>query len=232
MKKILVVLALVGIMAPAANAIPHLQIYIEGATYDAGWDSWIISDNSFVLWVAGDVYKDGTIFDVKLAASMYGTSGSMTISPTQTALVTDPSTPIGPTDLGSDETQFSGTAFDQIDSHAEYASADAHNFWDLGDFSLMDSPIYDFPVTPWVDSEAGQINAYNVTVTGWDAVHFDAFDHTVSTNPAGVEKVKYWFAPPSHDGTGGGDGVIPEPGTLGLLGLGLAGLGFRIRRRK
>lgn len=233
MKKVLFVLALVAFAAPAANAIPHLQIYIEGATFDGTLETWVITSNSFKLWIAGDVSKDGTIFDVKLAASMYGTSGTVSISPTTTALVTDPSTPGAPVDLGSDESQFEAggiyesPAFQPVKSHAEYADADAHNFWHTGDYTLMDSPIYDFPVTPWSNPDMGQINAYDVSISGWDAVHFDAFDHTVMTTGAGP-KFSYWKNPPSHDGTGG---VIPEPGTLGLLGLGLAGLGFRLRRR-
>jgi len=105
--------------------------------------------------------------------------------------------------------------------------ADAHHFWGIGDFSLTDSPIDDYDeffTEPYSSTKFGQINAYDVTVSGWDAVHFDAFDHTINN----ADKEVFRHSAYSHDGTGG---VIPEPGTLALLGIGLAGLGARLRRK-
>lgn len=237
MKKLLVALVMVALVAPSAHAIPALQLYIEGATYDGTLESWIISDSNFKLWVIGDVGAYGDIFDVKVAASGYGTSGSVSLTPTTTAMVVDPSTPGAVTDMGTDETQFESggayesDAFTPVKNHAEYADADDHHFYGIGDFTLMDSPVGDFQLAfPGSFPDMGQINVYDVSVTGWDAVHFDAFDHTVMTTGAG-EKWQYVKVPPSHDGTGGGD-PIPEPGTLGLIGLGLAGIGYRLRRKQ
>ena len=156
---------------------------------------------------------------------------------TASPLLTDPSTPGALSDLGSDETQFEAgglyesDAFTPVQSHDEYASADYHHFWQMGDFNLTDSPIGDFSdVFPPAGGypSTGQINVYDVVITGWDQVHWDAFDHTVMTTGQG-DKWSYWKVPPSHDGTGGG-GVVPEPGTLALLGLGITGLALRRRR--
>jgi hypothetical protein len=233
MKTLGLVALIVLFIAPAAMAIPHLQLYIEGATYDAGLESWVVDAGTFNLWVIGNVGADGPIYDVKLGTSMYGSGGSISISSTTANGITDPSTPSAPLDLGSSEAQFQSggiyetPAFQPVSSHAEYADADAHHFWHIGDFTQTDSPIGD-----WIDGypvdfpSTGQINAYEVTVTGWEAVHFDAFNHTVMSTGNG-DKYKYWFVPPSHDATS-----VPEPGTIALLGLGLAGVAARARYKK
>jgi hypothetical protein len=214
MKTLGLVALIVLFIAPAAMAIPHLQLYIEGATYDAGLESWVVDAGTF-------------------NTSMYGSGGSISISSTTANGITDPSTPSAPLDLGSSEAQFQSggiyetPAFQPVSSHAEYADADAHHFWHIGDFTQTDSPIGD-----WIDGypvdfpSTGQINAYEVTVTGWEAVHFDAFNHTVMSTGNG-DQYKYWFVPPSHDATS-----VPEPGTIALLGLGLAGVAARARYKK
>ena len=82
---------------------------------------------------------------------------------------------------------------------------------------------HDFYV--FFNADVGQINVYRVEITGYDMVHFDAFDHMVSG-----DHIRYVKAPFSHDASGGGTPPIPEPGTLALLGGGLAGLAMRRRR--
>lgn len=81
-----------------AIALPTLQLYIEGATYDPNTETWVIGKSEFVLWVIGDVQKFGAIYDVKLAAAVRSNeSGNITLTPTTTHLVTDPSLPPTPT---------------------------------------------------------------------------------------------------------------------------------------
>ena len=235
-KKWFLAFGLVLGLVPSAHAIPHLQLFIEGSTWDASLESWVVSSNHFKLWVIGDVSSDGAIYDVKLSAALYGASGSISITPSTTGLLTDPSLPILPTDEGGDTLKWMSGSIDYSPSftpvlhHDEFANADAYQFWRIGDMTLMDSPIGDFQGGwPGTFPDTGQINVYDVDVTGWDKVHFDAFDHTVSTNPSGNEQTKWWFVPPSHDATGN---VIPEPGTMALFALGLAGIGARMRRKR
>ena len=39
--------------ATSSSAIPVLQLYIEGATYDSADETWVSTSNSFNLWVIG-----------------------------------------------------------------------------------------------------------------------------------------------------------------------------------
>jgi hypothetical protein len=47
-----------------ALAVPNLQIYIEGATYDTATETWVISSYDYELWVIGAHLE---VKDVKLA---------------------------------------------------------------------------------------------------------------------------------------------------------------------
>jgi len=170
--------------------------------------------------VLADVGQVGSIYAVNLAASFYGT-GTMSI----TALGSAPA----PVDKGSDATQFAGTGFDQgVGTHDGYALADSHNFWGLGDFTHTTDLIGDYTGgLPLSFPDHGQINAYHIDISGYDLVHFDAFDHIVSE-----DHTRYLKAPFSHDAEGGGGTPpVPEPGTLALMGGGLVGLAMRRMRR-
>ena len=238
MKKVLLVsvlsISLIAFSFSTSFAIPVLQLYIEGATYYGGSDeTWITTSNSFRLWVIGNVSGEGgkgSILHVNLTAA-YPTSesGSISITPTMTAIVTDLSTPIIPSfvtnGVGTQPIMGDGSS---LQPHGIFGLGTSWTQYLIGDFNLTDSPVADlitaFPPYPagWT-SNAGQINAYDILVSGYSWVHFDAFDHYVKNNN-GSQYVK---APFSHDAEGGG--TVPEPGILILLGIGMTAVGVASR---
>jgi hypothetical protein len=214
----------------SAFAIPTLQFYLEGSTYDYGTESWFIETSSPLnLWVIGDVGHYGEIEDVSLVAAVYTSElsgGSISVTPTTTSVITDPSTPGTPSltvdpnvtpNNGERPLLGDGSA---LPSHGIYvptrdAFDDGVSFfqWDIGDFELTDSPIGDFiDAFPTEFPSDGQVNAYSIDISGFSYVHFDAFDHIRIGNGRNG-KIKYVFAPFSHDAF-----TVPESKTWLLLG--------------
>ena len=223
---VVLVTTLIALLAgTAAQAQPVLQLYIEGAQYDTDSESWVVSSNTMRLWVIGNVELHGPILDVKLATAFKtGETGTIDLTPSQSLLVTDPSKPIALVQtlgVGGDGTlpQLSGGG--SLPSHGIYGQGTSFTQWELGNFENLDSPIgdyqYSFPVSA---TKMGQINVYDVAITGYSMVHFDAYNHVEGFNHA-------IFSPNSHDATT----AVPEPTTLMLVGAGLVGSAM-VRRRK
>lgn len=214
------------------NAYPALQLYIDGSTYDPETDSWVTTSQVFDLWIIGDVGPVGTIYEIKLTTSFFGDSGTISFMPKTTSLVTDPSVPgFDPDDtiiIDGITYPRSGTGdHPKLPDHGIFNDPEL-NYWTdyyLGDFTLTDSPVGDFMTSfPSTFDSLGQINVYEVTVSGWERVHFDAYDHYIING----NKVKYVFAPFSHNS----EHDIPEPSTISLLAVGgiLLGLSTFARR--
>lgn len=218
--------ALVLGLASSATAIPVLQIYIDGATYDSASETWVTTGSSFDLWVIGDVGSYGTISDVKLSAAVATSeTGTVTLTPGTTSVITDPSTPIAPTanGLSADGAipQLSdGTG---LPTHGIYGAGTSFYEWSLGDLALTDSPVGDYiNAFPSSFPSTGQVNVYTVDVTGYTLVHFDAYDSILTGNGTMIHAK---FAPFSHDGE-----LVPEPSGLLLFSVGLLVVGYATRR--
>ncbi len=229
--------SMVSLVPTQAEAIPNLQLYIEGSTYDTTTETWshVVGADPLRIWIIGNTAgpgSQGDLQDVNLVVSIDPTpvAAAPTISLTGSTTdgygaFFDPSTPINPSFVTS------GMGFHPILS--PHSVFDASQYWeqfDLGDMTLADSPIGDFILempTPSLEAE-GQINVYEVGISQLglgDTLHFDAFGFY--TNKSGVKET---FAPYSHDAIGT---VVPEPGTYVLLGTTLcATLGVRRSRRK
>lgn len=236
-----IVAGLIMICAAESRAVPALQLYIEGATYDTSSQTWVgdfSSGDTIRLWAIGNVAGaggKGTIYDVKLSIA-YDSADSPNVTSFLSSTTggyggfSDPSTPIDATYVqtvtdGSAPLMGDGSS---LPSHGIYGAGTSWMEYSLGDFAVADAMGGDFISSlPSPPQPGYAINVYAITITGTDFVHFDLYDHTVSATSG---QISYKFAPFSHDAEGG---MLPDGGnTLALLGLGLVGVGLLIRKRE
>lgn len=225
-----------------AHAIPDLQIYIPGATYDTSTETWIINSYDYELWVIG---SNVDIYDVKFAAAV-PTDEDGTIDVTWIEGILDETELVskgpGYEDIPAYEDILSETAYDpdQGISFTEYGTPTMGNgkslpghgvfpssyyeYW-IGDFGLTDTVNNYIPGDEWSDKASGEIKKFDIHVSGYTWVDIAAYDHYIHSKN-GAKSV---FTPFSHDGAGGTP--IPEPSTILLVSAGLLGIWiFRQKR--
>ncbi len=232
--------------ARSAEAVPILQLYMEGGVYNPVTESWEItpagssSGAPFRIWTIGNISGPGgagSIYNVRLAAVYDQSVGDITINLTPALMggagayggFTDASLPSTPV-LVQGPTGTAGTVpilgdGKSLPSHGEYGSGRVWQEFALGNFTTANSQIGDFIggfPTP-SSNLAAQINVYEVSVTGDFGqhpftIHFDLYD-TVYAKNHGKSK----FAPFSHDADGDAT-IVPEPGSAALAVLGLFGV--------
>jgi hypothetical protein len=228
MKVCILILLAALLIAPSAFAVPSLQLFIDGATYDWGSQTWVVTGGSFDLYVvSANQSKDDVVVSLALMSGDDPTALDVT---------------------------FGGDNIDDSDWLFGYAPIDnAPGDWDGGEdlpphgifptwYTEMHTGAYDLsqsvgdvqpdgdgdfwnPATGDGQAHAdGQIKMFHVEAAGvYTYVHFDAY----TLNPDGTIDQ---FAPFSHDAQ---TNYAPEPGTAALLGMGLLGMGaFNMKRKK
>lgn len=229
-----------------ARAIPILQLYAEGATYDPVSESWVLDMSSgqpYLLWAIGNISGPGgkgTISDVRMSIAYeaeFAESVSISLSPATASdewnSVADlylPGEAVRNYGINTTEGWFEGDLVDNggapvlssgkpLPSHGTFGEGMVWQEWSLPDFDNDgDALIGDFIDTFPTDLyEGGQIHAYEVDI---DGAHSTTIHFDLYDHVG--SKNKAVFAPFSHDAQ-----ITPEPATLIIWSL-LGALGFTI----
>jgi hypothetical protein len=219
MKKIFSLLF--GILIPfglSADAVPTLQLFIAGGTYDNATQTWVTNANSFDLYVIG---ANEALNDVIISMAL---NLPQTDDPNGLATITIDGTPYNTWTYGTPN---------MLPPHDIYPTW--YSEFNAGDFGLVGGvantnwPDYYDPSTQGYltgSNTLGEFRSFHVDISGTDYAHFDGYFYF--QDKRGVTKIK--FAPFSHDAES--SNTIPEPGTLALLGLGGLGMGIIRKFRK
>jgi hypothetical protein len=216
----LITVSLVALISGTAFAVPTLQLFSENATYDPVTQSWIITENPFVLQILGADQPNqlSLIDDVTLFIAVPDSSGSITIQGISTSLESGAFGPLtfDDDDIINGEPPFAG----QFPPHGIYPTffisipLEDLQVNDASDTIINSVDIAEGITPPGTDT--GDIDLYQISYSGFSFLHMDLVG---TTHYSGNKPSSQEFAPFSHDAT-----AVPEPGTVMLLGGGLIGL--------
>ncbi len=251
----LFVLLAVFFTAQSASAIPLLQLYAEGATYDSTTESWVISNWSgaapITIWAIANISGPGgkgTISNVRMSVA-YSSSynPNITLTPTTATAsygMLDTSVPtgtggttgvgVGTADGGWIQTVSDGSVptlsdGSSLPSHGEYGAGVTWQEFGIGDFVTADSLIGDFINSfPGTLVSGGRINAYQLSLNSGLADGLTLHIDLYDSIQTG-RKTQAKFAPFSHDGTANVPPPPPPPPLpepATILSLGIGILGL------
>jgi len=222
--------------------------------YNDDQDTWFINDSSFNLVVVG-AYSANTqsLTGVTLAVSVpQGETGTISISGA-TLLTDKPPVPnvdsyYNPnadadidilTDVlgidGYSDKDFLPEGVNFNDHYPFKEGVSDFLIYGVGDFDPVGEihnynadttdPDYVPPPIPLTDNSLGEEKVFEVSVSGFSRVHFDAYGYEVTDNGQ-VLKATWDISPGSHDAT-----YIPAPGAVLLGSIGVVFVGWLRRRR-